>query len=43
MTSPTDNPLLDFSGLTPFDKITPAHVEPAIRQLPAPPPPGTTS
>lgn len=33
MTSPTDNPLLDFSGLTPFDKIAPAHVEPAIRHL----------
>jgi len=33
MTPPNDNPLLDFSGLTPFDKIAPAHVEPAIRYL----------
>ena len=32
-TSPSDNPLLDFSGLPRFDRITPAHVEPAIRHL----------
>ena len=31
--SPSDNPLLDFSGLPRFDRITPAHVQPAIRQL----------
>lgn len=28
-----DNPLLDFTGLTHFDRITPAHVEPAIHHL----------
>jgi len=27
------NPLLDFSGLAPFDRIVPAHVTPAIGQL----------
>lgn len=32
-TSPSDNPLLDFSGLPRFDQITPAHVDPAIRHL----------
>jgi len=26
----TDNPLLDFSGLTRFDHIRPEHVTPAI-------------
>ncbi|WP_227817042.1 M3 family metallopeptidase [Nitrogeniibacter aestuarii] len=33
MTSPTSNPLLDFTGLTHFDKIAPDHVEPAIQYL----------
>ncbi|MCL4108182.1 UNVERIFIED_CONTAM: hypothetical protein GTU68_066105 [Idotea baltica] len=28
-----DNPLLTRSGLPPFDKIEPSHVEPAVRQL----------
>ncbi len=28
-----DNPLLDFSGLAPFDRIQPAHVTPAVAQL----------
>ncbi|MBI5496391.1 MAG: M3 family metallopeptidase [Deltaproteobacteria bacterium] len=28
-----DNPLLDLSGLPPFHLVTPAHVEPAIREL----------
>jgi oligopeptidase A len=33
MTTATDNPLLDFSGLPRFDAITPAHVTPAITSL----------
>jgi oligopeptidase A len=28
-----DNPLLDFSGLPPFDAVRPEHVAPAVRQL----------
>ncbi|QID17160.1 M3 family metallopeptidase [Nitrogeniibacter mangrovi] len=33
MSTLADNPLLDFTDLTHFDRITPAHVEPAIRHL----------
>jgi oligopeptidase A len=31
--APSDNPLLDFSGLTRFDRIRPEHVTPAIEVL----------
>ncbi|TVO60393.1 M3 family metallopeptidase [Denitromonas ohlonensis] len=33
MSAVSDNPLLDFTDLTHFDRITPADVEPAIRHL----------
>ena len=33
MNTPTQNPLLDFSGLPQFDRIQPAHITPAIDAL----------
>lgn len=33
VTTPGDNPLLDFSGLPRFDAIAPSDVQPAISRL----------